>query len=606
VVEIPWRDKKREEEDDLNPRDHNTEEENDLLDYAKERYELSRANKVDGSGENLHAKWREMDKLYRGDQWQANVPAHRSTPVINVAFAFIQALVPRLMDQAPDVLIMPRLSNQDHRIAELLMNVQGYLWYRNRMQKELTEATVASMKYGTSLLKTVWDPDALDEQGEVVYASIHPKNFFNDPRAYEIKQMEYCLTRIPKPLEYFTRRWPEKGYLVTESREISDTEGGRSSGALSEYSAPLMEYWFYDEEGNLCCMYYAEDVVFQIIGGEYDGSGEPVYRHNQFPFVKLDDYPIDKQFWSMGEIEIIESLQRLINAFESQIIDNTRKFGNHQWIVNKRASGLTEEDADVFNDVPGNVIFTQDGGVERVEAIGPPAHVQQHLQFLIQSAEYVSGIHDTTQGRRPEGVRTASAIVALQEAANIRVRQKARNFEYALVDLVDQANYLVLEHYDEPRKVRLTGTNEIVTLDVREALEERVLDEAAAAGIMQELGLAPHEMEQLPPEVMDEILKEMKFPEFDVEVHIGPSVPYSQALVHEQAKEYFQLNAIDQQALLESTNFPNWEQVMARMQQMQHREQVGERTFGGGPEGAGPGGLPGAGGPPPEGPPEGR
>lgn len=77
---------------------------------------------------------------------------------------------------------------------------------------------------------------------------------------------------------------------------------------------------------------------------------------------------------------------------------------------------------------------------------------------------------------------------------------------------------------------------------------------------------------------------ELKLPEFDVEVKIGPSVPYSQALLYEQSKEFFAIGLIDRQAALEAVNFPNWESVVARMDGAEaaaaQEERIGERTFG--------------------------
>ena len=592
AFEIPFIQKKRDESENLNPLDHNTSEENELLDQAKERFELSKANKVDANGEQLHSKWKDMDKLYRSDHWQGPVPKHRSKPVLNIAFAFIEAIVPRLTDSRPEVLIRPRRSPHDVGLAEQLQFGQEYLWYINKVQREIEEAVRMSMKYGTSLLKTVWDPDMFDGLGEVVYRAVHPRNFFNDPRAYRIQDMEYCFTSQPKALEYFHRRWPESGYLVTETADWSDTEHtGPSTGGLNERAAPLVEYMFYDEEGRLCVMYYSGDVVLDIIGGEYDGSGEPVFRHNKFPFSKMTDYPLDKEFWAMGELEIIESIQHLINAFEAQIIDNTRQMSNAQWVVNKKMSGLTEDDVNMINDVPGNVLFTADGGVEKQPGVPIPAHIPQHLNFLIESAEYILGIHDVVQGRKPSGVRAASALIALQEAASIRIRQKASHLNHALTSMVEQGNWLMLEYYDEPRNIRITGTDEFTTLDVREALMDRAMNRAIDAGMMdgaQEMGIDPRQIDpqMLPEETQDELIDEVKFPDFDVEVSIGPSVPYSQAMMHEQAKEFYQMGAIDQQALLETTRFPGWEEIVARMQGMQEQEEerVGEATYGPGGE----------------------
>jgi len=580
AVTAPWLRKKREQSEDFDPREHNTEEENDLLAHAEERFVLAENGKTDPSGRPLHAKWRDMDKMYRGNQWKSSTPAYRSQPVINLTFAFVEAVVPRITDNNPSILVLPRQSRKDQRLADYLQDIQSYLWYSNEFQYELGIAARMVLKYGTVIFKAVWDPDLFDELGDVRYTVLHPMNFFPDPRAETIDQMEYCFTRIPKPLEYFARRWPDKGHLVRHAHDLDATENTEGANTyVGEESAALHEYWFRDENGDQCVMYYANGVVLQIIGGEYDDSNEPVYRHNKFPFTRWINYPIDKHFWGMGEIEIVEIIQRLINSFEAQIIDNTRLMGNAMWVVSKRISGLTEEDAWLFVDRPGHIIFTDEGGVERVQGESIPPHIPQHVTFLIQLMEQILGVHDVVQGRRPSGVRAASAIIALQETANIRIRQKVRHMQQALIRLVQQGNALVLEHYNEPRNVRMTGRHEITTLDVREALEERLLDQAAAAQLLE--GRAPEEITE---DDMEQIIREIKFPAFDVEVNIGPSVPYSQALLYEQAKEYFGLGAIDQQALLEHTNFPGAEEIINRMQggmaaEQEMKERVGEATY---------------------------
>ncbi len=582
MARIPWIEKRREAKSDINQLDANTSEENELLELAKDRFESSKAAKVDPQGRGLHAKWRDMDRLYRGEHWVGHVPAHKSKPVLNFGFAFVESVVSRMADSNPNITVYPRRSNRDQRLAELLQHHQNYLWYVNRMQGRFTEAVRSSLKYGSTIFKTVWDPEQYDELGEVAYRQIAPQNFYNDPRAYEIEDMEFCFQTALKPIEYLMRRWSEKAPLVSgDSQDYDDAEGNQASAGFGEQSAIVNEYHFRDEEGRACVMYYCQDVVFDVIGGKYDGSNKSVYEHNRFPFAKADDYTLDKHFWGMGELEIIEMIQRLINTFEAQIIDNTRLMSNAQWHVNKSLSGLTEDDAAIFNDMPGAVIFSGNGGVERMPGLSLPPHIPQHLDFLIHAAEQILGVHDVVQGRRPEGVRASSAIIALQEAANIRVRQKNRQMDAALSEMADQGNWLILEHYDEPRHIRMTGQSEVTTLDVRKALEERMVDRAVMAEL-QEAGVRP---EQLSPEEMEQVFQEVKFPEFDVEVSIGPATPYSQAMMAERAIEFFDRGAIDHQALLEMTNFPGWEEILARMgggpQEEGGGERIGERTFAG-------------------------
>ena len=221
--------------------------------------------------------------------------------------------------------------------------------------------------------------------------------------------MDYCFTAVPKSLEYFLRRWPEKGRFVIPDNDWVEVEAleGRDQPS-KEATATLKEYWFRDREGNMCVMYYTGHLVLDIIGGEYDRTGDknPLYRHNRFPFARFVDYPGDKEFWGFGEIEIALTLQQLINAFEAQIIDNTRLMANSQWIVNQMLSGLNEEDAWIFDNNPGQVIWTHNGGVERLVGVPIPPHVPQHVDRLILLMEQILGIHDV-RGRQPGSVRAA-------------------------------------------------------------------------------------------------------------------------------------------------------------------------------------------------------
>jgi len=589
-MQLKWVQDRKGKQLKTDQRSNNAVLENELLDEAQERWRTAYEEKTSYTGEHLHQMWRRFDRMYRGDQWQEAVPDNKSTPVINVLMAMIQSVLPRITDTYPEFLIMPRKTSQEGAVAlaKQLQSIMSYLWYQNKMQEDkIAEVTLHMLKYGTGILKTIWDPDKNDGLGEVHYSVVHPMNFFPDPRAYRIQDMEYCFTAMPCSLEYLIRRWPEKGPLVVEEREQSETEAiDAVRNPSKEHSATLKEYWYRNEEGNLCVMYYCGDVVLGVIGGELDDTtadDSPVYEHNQFPFAKLVDYTGDKEFWGFGEIELSELIQRLINNFEAQIIDNTRLLGNAQWVVNKNDSGLKEDDAWIFDNTPGKVIFTNRDGVRKEPGVPIPHHIPKHLDELIVMLEQVLGIHDVVQGKRPVGVRAASAIIALQEAANIRVRQKSKHMASALRDLVEQSIRLVMEYYDEPRHIRLAGEQIPVATNVREALRQDATQRALEAGEIQfdeDLGI--------PPEEMDRAMEVMAFPQFDVEVKVGPSLPYSQALLYEQSKEFYQLGIIDREAVLEASNFPNKDEILRRMEEKEAQaremeglgsERVGERTI---------------------------
>jgi hypothetical protein len=588
---IPWIKKQTEGLENVDNKERNTKEENELLDVAIERFTIAETEKVDFLGEPLNNKWRRFDRIVRNQQWETSVPDDKSTPVLNFTWALIQSLIPRLTANNPTVILRPRMSAADQPLAEMLQTVLDHLWYTNKMQEEkIRESCLHMLKYGTAIIKQYWDVDKWDGLGEVAYTVIHPMNFYPDPRAYTLEDMDYCFIRVKKPLEYFLRRWPDKGKYVVRDEEWRKSEGlhGRDSGSR-ESTASLTEYWFRDENGDLCVMYYSGKIVLQVTGGMYDNAEvwEPVFAHNQFPFSRICDYNSDKEFWGIGEVEMIEILQRLINEYEAQIIDNTRLMGNAQWMINKSQSGLDESDAWIFDNNPGIALFSHNGGIERIAGVPIPPHIPAHLEKLIEWMEQILGVHDVVQGRRPVGVRAASAIIALQEAAGIRVAEKADNMAAAIRNTSEQAISMVLENYEEPRMVRLAGESVPTTLDVREALEQRIYDMAKMAGMeqtfeMEQAEMAPGDREAM----MNELMQEIKFPEFDIEVNVGPTVPYSQALMYEQAKEFYQLGVIDRIAVLEVTNFPNKEEIITRMTQAEGQmaqqaggERMGERTF---------------------------
>lgn len=651
-VKIPWLQKKKEREQEeqstIAQREQNSVEENELLDLAQERFRIARNKKVDADGKSLHEKWRRIDNIYRGKQWLEEVPEGKSAPVINYIMSLVEAIIPRMTDHKPEIAVYPRTDPHGTELAKMLGNIHDYLWYTNSMETKLPEAVRLCCKYGTSILKVIWDTEALNELGEVAYSVIHPMNFFPDPRGYEMDQLEYCFTSFPRSLEYISYRWPDKCQYVNPDSDYVDTEiTGTLSSASQEETATVKEYWFFDEYRNLCVMYFTQDLVLEVKGGVYSDSKnpKPFYAHNSLPFNKFVDYPADKAFWGVGEVELVEMIQRLINSFEAQIIDNTRLMANNMWVVNKTLSGLQEEDTWMLDNNPGSVLFTHNGGVDKVPGTPIPGHVQKHQDSLVLAMEQVLGIHDVVQGRTPSGgVRAASAIIALQESANIKVKQKSNNMSKAIESMARLANWLILENYDEPRSVRVAGTSIPTTLNVRESLDKRMVDRAVKAGLHEQetqppmpmpmedpmMGMQPdmgmpmdmdmdeemmgmedmmpQEMmpqgmqpaadapflphleegaqpEDLTEEEMDVIYEYIAFPEFDIEVKVGPSVPYSQALLYEEAKELFQLGAIDQQALLEATNFPGKEEILQRMTASQQPEQqgqgerIGERTY---------------------------
>jgi hypothetical protein len=159
---------------------------------------------------------------------------------------------------------------------------------------------------------------------------------------------------------------------------------------------------------------------------------ESPYEDGKFPFHLLKCYDVPFEFWGKGEIEQLLSPQTYINDLMNQIIDNARLTANMPWILDKN-SGIGKGQ---LTNRPGLIIRKNPGTeVKREQPPAMPNYVKDMVETLKQDVEIISGVHDITQGRKPGSVSAASAIVALQEAAQARIRLKVKLMELTLSEI---------------------------------------------------------------------------------------------------------------------------------------------------------------------------
>ena len=126
------------------------------------------------------------------------------------------------------------------------------------------------------------------------------------------------------------------------------------------------------------------------------------------------------------------SPQQAVNDLSNQVIDNAKHTANMQWIIDKNA-GIPKGE---LTNRPGLIIRKNPGAeVRRDSPPSMPMYVSEMITRNEQAIEVISGVHDITRGQTPTGIESASAIQALQEAANQRIRLKITLLEETLSDM---------------------------------------------------------------------------------------------------------------------------------------------------------------------------
>jgi hypothetical protein len=171
-------------------------------------------------------------------------------------------------------------------------------------------------------------------------------------------------------------------------------------------------------------------------------------------------------------------------------------------------------------------------GIRFLELPAPPAWLFQALDVLVRFFDRTSQIEDVDRGDAPAGIIAASAIQMLQERAAVLIRAKIRAVD-SLVRNRGRCFISFLQNFHvEEEMVNVSGT----------PLPMRGIDFVGG--------------------------------EFAYVVESGSTVIKTEAEERRMAVDLFGVGAIDQRALLETVKFPNWRDIVERMNQAGPLEQA--------------------------------
>ncbi|MBU8770327.1 portal protein [Cytobacillus oceanisediminis] len=503
-------------------------------------------------------RWKREGDFYKGEQWKSK-PAYdgQIQPVTNICFSIVESIIPQLTDNRPQIVTLPTEPG-DEKKAEILTNIIEYVWDVRDMDYKLIMNERTRIKHGMGIYKVFWNPDLMKGLGDIDILPVPLDQFFISPRAKSVQDSDYVIYASQKSIDYIEKRYGKKVQPDNKYNEIAIFDEQEDSPSRDN-KVLLIEYWTkevmeIERDGKKV---KEKGIRLVTIAGDTVLRDEPhFYKHGRYPFVAIPAFPIEKKFWALGILSQIISPQMIVNLLDQQILDNARLGGSGTIFVGASA-GVNKKS---LTSTPWKIVEVNDPNqIKQEPGQGIPAFIPNHLDTKKRDAESVSGIHDVTQGKAPSGVTAASAILALQESANQRVRLLGRTLEAGLKEIGELIIELVREFYQEERFIRILGD------DYKATFISFKSDELKNVKEFQEFNPESGELENQTIEID---------PDFDVRVEVGSSMQYSKAFLYEQAKELFQMQVIDDQALLETIRFPKAEEVLDRKQQMMQQQQM--------------------------------
>lgn len=570
-----------------------TSEEKKAIKLAQRLFDKARTHR-----KKYDREWLDNYKFFRGKQWKDMRPSYRHSEVFNFIYQTIESQVAILSDPRPKFEFLPE-EPQDRELAEILNEAAQSDWEKKNWAMLLAEVLYDAEIYGIGYGSMMYDPKQIEDLDKIVFKAEDPFYCFPDPNAVEPNtNARFFVHAEPREVEIVRAEYPDKADFI-KADIIDIMDGDRTALTTVKYKSPTDSRSVIEgspsndnNDSNkvlYVCVYIMDD---SEIEEEKDQEGQFVkkkkypcgrkivlannvllsdgplgYDDCKAPFGKMVNTVLPHEYYGVSEMEPLKGPQKAFNKLMSFAMDYITLMGNPVWIVDY------ESDVDVDNlyNRPGLVVQKTKGSEVRREQgvpINPDLYtIGDRIKTYIDT---IAGSPDVTRGIKPEGVQAASAIGKLQEAAQTRLRKKSRYLDAFLQVMGQMWLSRLFQFTTAPRIFRLTnneGGTKYFRMSVNTPLDDSGQPLKDEKGLPKRMvRVSNYEDNPETGQLSESEIKEFELRgKFDVRVTTGSTLGFEKDRRMALAKDLFDRKAIDEEELLKSVEWPNFEAVLERM-----------------------------------------
>lgn len=551
--------------------------------------------------------WCTYFKYFRGDQWTTKRPSYRHSEVINVITSHLRNILPILTDPLPQVTAIPE-DPTDYEFAQILQQVISSKWDRDGYNQIVAESLIDAGIVGTAIGYVPWIDSLKDGLGDYVFETVDPAHVFPDPEARDVndRRGKFFVVAEPVDISEIREEYPDKADKVKPDLSDAVTNNSYLDEAQDfQFKSPVDNRMMVADsrtpnQGNpdlvlkLCVYVLSDEVVSKkdtvvdqqtgeaqtieqdvkkypkgrkivTAGGILLEDSEIKYDDGKFPYARLINDVIPRSFWGDGEIGLLKSPQDIINKTCSYMMDYLIIMCNPVWVIDSEA----QVDVDNITNEPGMILLKKKGGeARREQGVPPPPFIQNMMQYFMSDVfAKLSGQNEISQGALDKSQLSGEAISQLTEASQTRLRAKARNLDQYLNQVGQLMVSRILQYYNLPRVVRITGKDGVADQYFKFMVEDQPK--------MDEMGQPTEEMQKVAtyseyvPGAMGggEFATPRQVPlksSLDVRITTGTALPFMKAKRDQLAERLFDKQVIDAEDLLKIIEYPNKEEIIQK------------------------------------------
>jgi hypothetical protein len=533
------------------------------------------------------------EELYWSGHHYETAQDNRENPVINLCFALVETVWANLTEALPTPQIIPTRSGFGRQKAEDINEFAKWLMRANNFATPYLGNQHIKLKHGTCYYRVLVDPAT----GIAWPKMLSPYDFYKDPFCRDVDEMQYYFHAGPVPTRLLWDLYPglrdqiKPDGLMSPSWDVmvrpymdDSTVGGgaamagavfpgfhftKESEAVADTTTQLVPSpdvpSYADAEttfvlnmvtrdySKMAVKYLGESVrPDQMDPGLYVRtpmvrsraerscpSGWRVISMTANGTLLEPGAPLDPCYLGLdlvvGRNYVHEGRFYGISELHNAIPVN-RDYNRRRLLLNRsleyEALPIMLMDEDAGTDIddraaePGDAIKKRRGTqVEWLRYASMGAGQFELLKTSRSDFDTVSGVYDATYGRRPEGIEAGVAIRDLRNAALTRVRAKEAALTIELKTLLKKLMYATGRKAHRPIMFQASDGREI---SIR--AEDLVM-------------------------------------EYDMEFALHSGTAVSREIWEEKLKELYQLGIVDEQAVLEMSDFPMRGDLLQRLEQ---------------------------------------
>jgi hypothetical protein len=456
-------------------------------DYASWARQEVRRSKRWRETEGYEGDWKRFIDLYKGRQYGSKSPNDQL--IVNLIFSTINTIAPSVSVNNPRFIINARKEEQSHQaiIAEEVLN---YLWTTNHYQDDFRLAVNDWLVVGHGWCKVGYkftkppqekrtgdESDAGDENANAygiddrddiagnvesemyVYDDrpflerISPFDMFVDPDARHPKEMCWIAQRIWRPVadvRVDSRYEPaarKRASATSWSRwNTGDRDGRDDDVPTSKQFCEVIEW--YDIKRRTVCTFALDT----------EGAGEANFLIKPakmpygtgHPFEMLRNFEVADNFYPLGDVQQIESLQLELNQTRTQMMNHRKRF-QRKWLYERDAfdrDSISALESDIDNTmIPVSTEGNPASAIAPMPAVITPTDFYDQSGLITNDIDRVSGVSDYQRGAAQTAVkRTATEAAMIQDAANSRAQDRLRKIEATLSRLGERIMSLMQQY----------------------------------------------------------------------------------------------------------------------------------------------------------------